>query len=104
MTAHLMPVDARAIFERVRGRSVLVVGDVMLDEWIWGTVSRISPEAPVPVVAVDDHSFTLGGAGNVVKNLRALGVEVTFAATVGQDGCADQVRSLLNESGVDGAG
>jgi rfaE bifunctional protein kinase chain/domain len=104
MTAHLMPVDARAIFERVRGRSVLVVGDVMLDEWIWGTVSRISPEAPVPVVAVDDHSFTLGGAGNVVKNLRALGVDVTFAATVGEDGFADQVRSLLSESGVDGAG
>jgi rfaE bifunctional protein kinase chain/domain len=99
-----MPVDARAIFERVRGRSVLVVGDVMLDEWIWGTVSRISPEAPVPVVAVDDHSFTLGGAGNVVKNLRALGVDVTFAATVGEDGFAGQVRSLLKESGVDGAG
>jgi rfaE bifunctional protein kinase chain/domain len=99
-----MPVDARAIFERARGRRVLVVGDVMLDEWIWGTVSRISPEAPVPVVAVDDHSFTLGGAGNVVKNLRALGADVTFAATVGEDGFADQVRSLLRESGVDDAG
>ena len=43
-----MPVDARAIFDRARGRNVLVIGDVMLDEWIWGTVSRISPEAPVP--------------------------------------------------------
>jgi len=44
----------------------------MIDEWIWGTVTRISPEAPVPVVAVADHSFTLGGAGNVASNLRAL--------------------------------
>jgi D-beta-D-heptose 7-phosphate kinase/D-beta-D-heptose 1-phosphate adenosyltransferase len=99
-----MPVDARAIFERARGRRVLVVGDVMLDEWIWGTVSRISPEAPVPVVAVNDHSFTLGGAGNVVKNLRALGADVTFVATVGEDRFADQVRDLLHESGVDAGG
>ena len=81
----LMPVDARAIFERVRGRSVLVVGDVMLDEWIWGTVSRISPEAPVPVVAVDDHSFTLGGAGNVAANLAALGATVLPFGVVGED-------------------
>jgi D-beta-D-heptose 7-phosphate kinase/D-beta-D-heptose 1-phosphate adenosyltransferase len=99
-----MPLNARAIFDRARGRGVLVVGDVMLDEWIWGTVSRISPEAPVPVVAVSDHSFTLGGAGNVVKNLRALGADVTFAATVGEDAFAAQVRALLGDSGVDGQG
>ena len=100
----MLPLDARAIFERARGRSVLVVGDVMLDEWIWGTVSRISPEAPVPVVAVERHSFTLGGAGNVVNNLRALGAEVSFAATVGDDAFAPQVRALLHDAGVDGGG
>ena len=50
-----------------------VVGDVMIDEWVWGSVSRISPEAPVPVVAVRDHSFTLGGAGNVANELARAG-------------------------------
>ena len=63
VSATLLTSDARALVDRMRGRSILVVGDLMIDEWIWGTVSRISPEAPVPVVAVTDHSFTLGGAG-----------------------------------------
>ncbi|HEY1653840.1 MAG TPA: PfkB family carbohydrate kinase [Candidatus Tumulicola sp.] len=102
--ATLMPIDARAVFERIRGRKVLVVGDLMIDEWIWGTVSRISPEAPVPVVAVNDHSFTLGGAGNVANNLRALGAEVAFCATVGDDAFAHQVRDLLRGEEVDDAG
>ena len=61
----------------------------MIDEWIWGTVTRISPEAPVPVVAVADHSFTLGGAGNVANNLRALRADVVFAGTVGDDAFGD---------------
>jgi rfaE bifunctional protein kinase chain/domain len=104
VTAALLPLDARAVLERARGRKVLVVGDVMLDEWIWGTVTRISPEAPVPVVAVSDHSFTLGGAGNVANNLRALGAEVEIAATVGDDTFAEQVRGLLHGEQVGDAG
>ncbi|MBV8244376.1 MAG: D-glycero-beta-D-manno-heptose-7-phosphate kinase [Candidatus Eremiobacteraeota bacterium] len=92
--------DARHAFERMNGRSVLVVGDVMLDEWIWGSVTRISPEAPVPVVAVDDHSFTLGGAGNVVNNLCALGAQVRFVGVVGKDAQAERVRGLFREIGV----
>ncbi len=104
MTATLLPNDARAIFERTRGRKILVVGDLMIDEWIWGSVSRISPEAPVPVVAVGDHSFTLGGAGNVANNLRALGANVAFAGTVGDDPFAEQVRSMLEEERVDASG
>jgi D-beta-D-heptose 7-phosphate kinase/D-beta-D-heptose 1-phosphate adenosyltransferase len=63
-------------------------------------VTRISPEAPVPVVAVSDHSFTLGGAGNVANNLRALDAEVTFCATVGDDAFGAQVRDLLRGEGV----
>ena len=59
---------ARELFARMRDKRVLVVGDVMLDEWVWGRVTRISPEAPVPVETVHDHSFTLGGAGNVASN------------------------------------
>lgn len=99
-----MAPDVRTLFERARGRRILVIGDLMIDEWIWGTVTRISPEAPVPVVAVADHSFTLGGAGNVANNLRALRASVLFAGTVGDDAFGTQVRTLLNEQEVDDAG
>ena len=88
----------------MRGRKILVVGDVMIDEWIWGSVTRISPEAPVPVVAVTDHSFTLGGAGNVANNLRALEARVEFVATVGPDAFAADVRRMLREEEVDDGG
>jgi len=92
---------ARRLFARMRDKRVLVVGDVMLDEWVWGSVSRISPEAPVPVVAVDDHSFTLGGAGNVANNLRAIGARVSFAGTVGDDAEGGRVLGLFDEIEVD---
>jgi D-beta-D-heptose 7-phosphate kinase / D-beta-D-heptose 1-phosphate adenosyltransferase len=104
VTSALAPRDAHALFEHARGRRILVVGDLMVDEWIWGTVTRISPEAPVPVVAVNDHSFTLGGAGNVANNLRALEADVTFAGTVGDDAFADHVRELLRAEDVDDSG
>ncbi|HEY1867346.1 MAG TPA: D-glycero-beta-D-manno-heptose-7-phosphate kinase [Candidatus Cybelea sp.] len=103
MTSLMVP-DARTLFERARGRKILVVGDLMIDEWIWGTVTRISPEAPVPVVAVADHSFTLGGAGNVANNLRALCAGVAFAGVVGNDAFAAQVRALLRDEQVDDSG
>ena len=100
----LAPPDARALFERMRQRRIFVVGDVMVDEWIWGTVTRISPEAPVPVVAVTDHSFTLGGAGNVANNLRALDAHVSFAAAIGTDAFAHYVADILNAEGVSADG
>jgi bifunctional ADP-heptose synthase (sugar kinase/adenylyltransferase) len=103
MTALMLP-DARTVFERANGLRILVVGDLMIDEWIWGTVTRISPEAPVPVVAVADHSFTLGGAGNVANNLRALRAGVLFAGAVGDDAFAAQVRELLRGEQVDDSG
>jgi rfaE bifunctional protein kinase chain/domain len=96
--------NARALFERMAKKRVLVVGDLMLDEWVWGRVSRISPEAPVPVVAVDDHSFTLGGAGNVANNLRAIGAEVSFAGAVGDDAEGRRLCGLLDEIGVERSG
>jgi rfaE bifunctional protein kinase chain/domain len=92
--------DARTLFERASGRNILVVGDLMIDEWIWGTVTRISPEAPVPVVAVTDHSFTLGGAGNVANNLVALGARVEFIGAVGKDAFAKLARGMLREKSV----
>ncbi|MBV8197051.1 MAG: D-glycero-beta-D-manno-heptose-7-phosphate kinase [Candidatus Eremiobacteraeota bacterium] len=95
---------AQTLFERAAHLRILVVGDLMIDEWIWGSVTRISPEAPVPVVAVTDHSFTLGGAGNVANNLRALRAQVLFAGTVGNDDFAGQVRDLLRGESVDDSG
>jgi len=100
MTQTLAPPDARQLFARMRERRVLVVGDVMVDEWIWGTVTRISPEAPVPVVAVADHSFTLGGAGNVAQNLRALGAAVWFAGAIGTDSFAHYISEMLKGEGI----
>lgn len=104
MTPELMVPDARTLFERASGRRIMVAGDLMIDEWIWGTVTRISPEAPVPVVAVTDHSFSLGGAGNVANNLRALRANVVFAGTVGDDAFASHVRTLLANEQVDDSG
>jgi rfaE bifunctional protein kinase chain/domain len=104
VSATLLTSDARALVARMRGRSILVVGDLMIDEWIWGAVTRISPEAPVPVVAVTDHSFTLGGAGNVANNLVALGARVEFIGAVGEDAFADDVRRMLRDEAVDDGG
>ncbi|MBV9233061.1 MAG: D-glycero-beta-D-manno-heptose-7-phosphate kinase [Candidatus Eremiobacteraeota bacterium] len=104
MMAQTMLPPAQTLFERAPDLRILVVGDLMIDEWIWGSVSRISPEAPVPVVAVTDHSFTLGGAGNVANNLRALGARVLFAGTVGDDGFGAHVRDLLRAEEVDDSG
>jgi D-beta-D-heptose 7-phosphate kinase/D-beta-D-heptose 1-phosphate adenosyltransferase len=89
---------------RMAGRRIVVVGDVMIDEWIWGRVSRISPEAPVPVVAVDKHSFTLGGSGNVANNLRALGAAVTFVGVVGNDAEGERVRGMFADIDCDTSG
>ena len=100
----IAPPTATDLLARMAGRRVVVIGDVMIDEWIWGRVSRISPEAPVPVVAVRDHSFTLGGAGNVVSNLRALGAAVAFVGAVGTDPEAARVHALFSEIDVDTSG
>lgn len=79
---------------------MLVVGDVMLDQFIWGSVARISPEAPVPVVDFQSESFMPGGAANVARNLTALGVNVELFGAVGQDSAADQLRVLLGEQHI----
>jgi len=88
------------LLEGCRGRRVAVVGDLMLDRYIWGRVERISPEAPVPVVGVLRRSHSLGGSANVVHNLRALGAEVTPYGVVGSDAAAELVLGLLREAGI----
>ena len=84
--------DAAArLLKQIRGQRILVVGDMMLDEFLWGSVSRISPEAPVPVVKVTRQSFHLGGAGNVACNVRALGGEAVVVGVVGRDPAGERV-------------
>ena len=82
------------------GKRILVFGDMMLDEFIWGRVRRISPEAPVPIVEVERHTLALGGAGNVVSNLVALGAVVTPLGVVGDDMSAHQLRTAFDQIGV----
>jgi D-beta-D-heptose 7-phosphate kinase/D-beta-D-heptose 1-phosphate adenosyltransferase len=86
------------------GRRILVAGDFMLDEYIWGKVSRISPEAPVTVVEVQRETRTLGGAGNVVNNLAALGAEVEVIGLVGDDPPAATLRQELGRLQVEAEG
>src|SRR2546430_8192244 len=76
---------ARQILTAARKTRVIVVGDAMLDHFIWGNVARISPEAPVPVVDFDRESFMPGGAANVARNLTALNVPTELFGVVGQD-------------------
>jgi len=85
-------------FDRCR---ILVVGDLMLDEYVWGSVERISPEAPVPVLSVTSEEFTLGGAGNVAKNLAVLGVQVAVAGVVGKGSQGRKLRAELGKIGVE---
>lgn len=98
--AGMNDLEVAAALTAMRGRRVIVVGDIMIDEWIWGGVTRISPEAPVPVVSVSNHSFTLGGAGNVAKNLQSLGAQVTLLAGVGNDSFGSMVHTMLVEDGI----
>ena len=79
---------------------VLVLGDVMLDRFLWGRVSRISPEAPVPIVDFDHENAMPGGAANVARNLTALGAHTELFGVLGQDHSAKQLTALLNENSV----
>src|SRR5689334_4421232 len=79
---------------------VLVVGDVIFDQYFHGSASRISPEAPVPVVLVDTINARLGGAANVALNVKALGASVTVLGVTGNDMAADQLKSLLTQQGI----
>lgn len=92
------------LIERFRDTRVLIVGDVMLDEYVWGDVRRISPEAPVPVVEASRRSYAPGGAANVATNVAALGGRALLGGVVGTDYPATQLRQVLSQSGVDLAG
>lgn len=91
---------AQSITGEFKGKRVLVLGDMMLDEFIWGRVRRISPEAPVPIVDVERQTLALGGAGNVVSNLVALGAIAAPLGVVGADSAAEQMRAAFRSLGV----
>ncbi len=85
--------------ERMKATRILCVGDAMLDRFVHGTVDRISPEAPIPVVRIERETAMLGGAGNVVRNLVALAAVPTFVSVVGDDGAGRDVTRLIGEAG-----
>jgi len=86
------------------GCNVLVIGDLIIDEYIWGEVERISPEAPVQIVSVKSEGYTLGGAGNVVNNLRSLGAGVAVMGVVGRGSHGDRILKKFADLGVDTGG
>ena len=98
--SQLTKTRASEILRAFRDRNVLVLGDVMLDEFVWGDVTRISPEAPVPVVDVRRESVHLGGAANVLANLVALGARGSVVGVVGKDGSGERLRTGLRELGT----
>ena len=94
------PARLATLVRRFRDVRVLVVGDLMLDRFVWGRVARISPEAPVPVVHIREEDARPGGAGNVVSNLRALGGRTAICGTVGDDVAGRTLRRTLDELGA----
>jgi len=98
----MIPFNMQKLRQRIQafqGRRVIVLGDLMLDRYIWGRVSRISPEAPVPVVEVANSTSTLGGAGNVAANIRSLGGIPVLVGIVGGDSEGEWIRKSVAESG-----
>src|ERR1043166_9738768 len=91
----------RQLLTAARRARVLVVGDVMLDHFIWGHVARISPEAPVPVVEFVRESYMPGGAANVARNLSALNVQTELFGIIGKDEDGKRLKTLLSGQNVD---
>lgn len=91
----------RKILDGFSKVKVLVIGDIMMDRFIWGKVSRISPEAPVPVVVVEKETFLLGGAANVVNNVHSLGGKVALCGVVGDDEMGQRIIKELTEMGIE---
>ena len=88
------------MIEKIKQQKILVLGDLMLDEFVWGRVSRISPEAPVPVVRVTRDSAYPGGAANVARNLSDFGLEVTVSGLLGRDANGEKLKALLHEGRI----
>jgi len=95
---------AEDILNNCHGKTIAVIGDVMLDRYFWGHVSRVSPEAPVPVIDVEKESFHLGGAANVACNLKTLGIEPILCGVIGEDRSGKTFKEIAKEYGINPAG
>jgi len=104
MTASSLALRLKRLIPRLRGRRIGVVGDLMLDRYLWGTASRLSPEAAVPIVDFEGQSECLGGAGNVAANLASLGARVAAFGVSGNDESGRALQALVREAGIDGKG
>lgn len=93
--------EVEELLMNLAGKRVMIVGDVMLDHYTFGTVTRISPEAPVPVVEVISEEYVLGGAGNVARNIVALGGRATMLGVIGDDRDGETLEALLDDHAVD---
>lgn len=89
--------ELREILNGFKGKRIAVIGDMMVDHYLWGQVDRVSPEAPVPVVDVEREEYRLGGAANVVSNLKALGAEPYPIGVTGEDIYSDKLKSMLRD-------
>lgn len=92
--------NLKHLFDHFRDQRIAVIGDVMLDRYMWGGVQRISPEAPVPVVEVVAETTKLGGAANVANNILSLGAEPIPIGVVGNDGYGEELRRLFESAGI----
>jgi len=93
--------EITGLFRKIAGLHVVVVGDVMLDNYWWGDVDRVSPEAPVPVVMLKKRESRMGGAANVAMNCKALGAKVTLASVVGKDHEGHLLKDMAEQEGID---
>lgn len=93
-------VDTEKLADSLKSTRVLVIGDLMLDCYFWGDASRVSPEAPVPVVKIEKKTWLLGGAGNVATNLAGLGCEAVLVGITGRDASGDRLRKLISAANI----
>lgn len=94
---NVSPDRLKEITENFKKAKIMVIGDIMIDEYMWGDVNRISPEAPVPVVEVEDITIRLGGAANVVQNLSKLGITPVLVSVLGNDANGDKMLTMLSD-------
>lgn len=94
----------KEIFKNFAGKKIAVIGDIMLDRYFWGSVTRVSPEAPVPVIDLEHETFHLGGAANVASNLNSLGIKSILCGIIGDDNSAEMFEQICKERGIDPSG
>ena len=97
-------IDIKDIINKFQNKKIVVLGDLMLDRYFWGKVTRVSPEAPVPVVDIKSESYHMGGAANVASNLKSLGVDTYLCGLVGTDYYGEKFTELASKSSINVAG